>query len=45
MSRSKLDPERRERFKTDFVGFHKRFADELGICVPRDYWVVHGTRH
>ncbi|AHF00049.1 hypothetical protein [Thioalkalivibrio paradoxus] len=45
VSRSKLDPERRERFKTDFVAFHERFADELGICVPRDYSVVHGTRH
>ncbi|OOG25425.1 methyltransferase type 11 [Thioalkalivibrio denitrificans] len=40
----KLDPERRKRFEADFVAFHERFGDELGITVPRDYWIVHGTR-
>lgn len=40
----KLDPDRRAQFEADFVAFHERFADELGITVPRDYWIVHGTR-
>lgn len=40
----KLDAEHRNRFESDFVAFHEQFADELGITVPRDYLVVHGTR-
>jgi hypothetical protein len=40
----KLDPERRAAFEADFVAFHERFANDLGICVPRDYWIVCGTR-
>lgn len=40
----KLDPDRREALRREFVAFHDGFATELGICVPRDYWVVVGTR-
>lgn len=40
----KLDAERRAQFEADFVAFHEQFADELGITVPRDYWIVRGTR-
>jgi SAM-dependent methyltransferase len=40
----KLDAKRREELKRDFVAFHNRFPTELGICVPREYWVVVGTR-
>jgi SAM-dependent methyltransferase len=40
----KLDEDRREQLKRDWIAFHERFRDALGICVPRDYWVVAGTR-
>jgi len=40
----KLDAERRAQFEADFVDFHRQFADELGITVPREYRVVYGTR-
>lgn len=40
----KLDLAARDDLKRDFVAFHDGFATELGICVPRDYWVVLGTR-
>jgi SAM-dependent methyltransferase len=40
----KLDEASREALKRDFVAFHDGFATELGICVPRDYWVITGTR-
>ncbi|MHA7817453.1 MAG: class I SAM-dependent methyltransferase [Pseudohaliea sp.] len=39
-----LDTERRQQFESDFIAFHEQFRDELGITVPRDYLVVHGTR-
>lgn len=40
----KLDEATREQLKQEFVAFHDGFATELGICVPRDYWVVTGER-
>jgi len=40
----KLDDTTRERLKQEFVAFHNGFGSELGICVPRDYWVIKGTR-
>jgi SAM-dependent methyltransferase len=40
----KLDGPSRERLKRDFVDFHDGFATELGVCVPRDYWVIVGKR-
>lgn len=39
-----LDPERRGALQEDFVAFHDGFATELGICVPREYWLTVGVR-
>ena len=39
-----LDPQSREALRKDFTTFHASFPTELGICVPRDYWVTVGTR-
>jgi SAM-dependent methyltransferase len=39
-----LDPERRRAFRDDFIAFHEGFRTELGICVPRDYWLTVGDR-
>jgi SAM-dependent methyltransferase len=40
----KLDAAERAKLKANFIAFHDGFATELGICVPRTYWVVLGTR-
>lgn len=39
-----LDPARREALREDFTAFHMAFATDLGICVPREYWVTVGIR-
>jgi SAM-dependent methyltransferase len=39
-----LDPERRGALREDFTVFHAGFATELGICVPREYWLTMGVR-
>ena len=39
-----LDPNRLEQLRDDFIAFHKTFATELGICVPRDYLLTVGVR-
>jgi SAM-dependent methyltransferase len=39
-----LDPERREALREDFTAFHAGFPTELGICVPREYWLTIGVR-
>jgi SAM-dependent methyltransferase len=39
-----LDPDRREALRRDFTAFHDGFATDLGICVPREYWLTVGTR-
>jgi SAM-dependent methyltransferase len=39
-----LDPVRREALRRDFSTFHASFPTELGICVPREYWLTAGTR-
>lgn len=39
-----LDPMQREQLRADFVAFHGRFSNALGISVPRDYWLITGTR-
>lgn len=39
-----LDAEAREDLREDFIAFHGRFTNGLGICVPRDYWVTIGVR-
>ena len=44
MLANSLDAERREALRNDFIAFHAGFPTELGICVPRDYWVTIGVR-
>lgn len=39
-----LDEGRRAQLRRDFIAFHDSFATELGICVPREYWVTVGVR-
>ncbi len=39
-----LDETRRAELKRDFIAFHDGFPTELGICVPREYWVTVGKR-
>jgi ubiquinone/menaquinone biosynthesis C-methylase UbiE len=39
-----LEPDRREALRREFIAFHAGFATELGICVPREYWLAVGTR-
>jgi SAM-dependent methyltransferase len=39
-----LDPERLQAFRDDFVSFHADFSTDLGITVPRDYWLTVGIR-
>lgn len=39
-----LEEGRRADFERDFIAFHDGFPTELGICVPREYWVTLGTR-
>ena len=33
-----------EAFQRDFIAFHAGFSTDLGICVPRDYWLTVGRR-
>jgi SAM-dependent methyltransferase len=37
-----LDERRRSELRRDFIAFHDGFRSELGICVPREYWVTLG---
>jgi hypothetical protein len=39
-----LDVERLARFREDFIAFHAGFPTDLGICVPREYWLTIGQR-
>jgi ubiquinone/menaquinone biosynthesis C-methylase UbiE len=39
-----LDAERREALRADFIAFHAGFPTELGITVPREYWLTVGQR-
>ncbi len=41
---SKLDENAVSQLRLNFIEFHNDFATGLGICVPRDYWVVVGRR-
>jgi SAM-dependent methyltransferase len=38
------DPERRQQLKRDFIAFHERYRNDLGIAMPRDYLVIIGRR-
>jgi len=39
-----LDPARRAELERDFVAFHEGFRNDLGVCVPREYWLTVGIR-
>ena len=39
-----LPEERREALRRDFIAFHDSFSTELGITVPRVYWLTLGRR-
>ena len=39
-----LDEARRADLRRDFIAFHDGFPTELGICVPREYWLTVGVR-
>jgi SAM-dependent methyltransferase len=39
-----LGPDRLAALREDFIAFHAGFATDLGICVPREYWVTVGMR-
>jgi len=39
-----LDDSRRAELQRDFAAFHDGFQTDLGICVPREYWVTVGVR-
>lgn len=41
---SSLDDTRRAELRKDFIAFHDSFSTELGICVPREYWLTIGIR-
>lgn len=41
---SSLDEHARAALRRDFITFHEGFQTELGICVPREYWVTLGVR-
>ena len=44
MLANSLDADRREALRTDFIEFHRGFATELGITVPREYVLTIGLR-
>lgn len=39
-----LPADRREALRRDFIAFHDGFATDLGITVPRAYWLTIGRR-
>lgn len=38
-----LGETRRVELRRDFIAFHDGFPTDLGICVPREYWVTIGA--
>jgi ubiquinone/menaquinone biosynthesis C-methylase UbiE len=44
MLANSLDATGREALRNDFIAFHQGFATELGVTVPREYWLTVGTR-
>lgn len=40
-----LDETRRADLRRDFIAFHDGFPTDLGICVPREYWLTVGVRN
>ena len=41
---ARLDDERRAALRDEFVAFPAGYPTELGICVPREYWLTIGRR-
>jgi len=39
-----LDTDQRNALARDFSDFHARYQTDLGICVPRTYWLIVGER-
>lgn len=39
-----LTPDAREALRREFIAFHEAYATDLGICVPREYWLTVGVR-
>jgi SAM-dependent methyltransferase len=39
-----LDADRLAELRRNFIAFHDGFPTDLGICVPREYWVTLGVR-
>jgi SAM-dependent methyltransferase len=39
-----LDEAKRAELRRDFIAFHDSFPTDLGICVPREYWLTIGVR-
>ena len=39
-----LPPDRLEQLRDDFIAYHERFRNDLGIAMPRDYLVTIGLR-
>ena len=37
-------PDRRERFKRDFIGYNEGFMTALGVAMPREYLLTLGLR-
>ncbi|MEZ5294391.1 MAG: class I SAM-dependent methyltransferase [Vicinamibacterales bacterium] len=44
MLAASLPPDRREALKQDFVAFHDAYATDLGVTVPRTYWLTLGRK-
>ena len=40
----KLNASDLAQLKADWIAFHDQFKTELGLTVPRDYWVIQGLR-
>lgn len=40
----KLEPERSEALRRDFIAFHERHRGDLGVAMPREYLVTIGKR-
>ena len=39
-----LDESRKADLRRDFIEFHEKFRNEVGICVPRNYLLTLGVR-
>ena len=39
-----LPPDRQQHLRDEFIAYHERFRNDVGIAMPRDYLVTIGTR-